>query len=265
MTNIDNIEINNQYQGVLQKLVESAIQIFSSNLTGVYLHGSLAMGCFNPVKSDLDLIYVVEQDIIDEQKKTFMNHVIMLNQQAPQKGIELSIVKREYCEKFVYPTPFTLHFSNMHLQWYLDNPTDYVSKMKGVDKDLAAHFTIINHYGVVLYGADIKDTFSNIPKEDYLNSIWEDIRDAKEDIQGNPVYIILNLCRVAAFVQENKVVSKKQGGEWGLKELPVKYHDIISSALKAYVSEREMQSDEVLASQFCEEMLSIIAGYVDRM
>lgn len=37
-------------------------------LTGIYLHGSMAMGCFNPEKSDIDLIVVIEDNISDRQK-----------------------------------------------------------------------------------------------------------------------------------------------------------------------------------------------------
>mgnify|MGYP006922406171 CR=1 FL=1 len=33
------------------------------------------------------------------------------------------------------------------LKWYQENPQDYVEKMKGVDRDLAAHFTIIERFG----------------------------------------------------------------------------------------------------------------------
>ena len=45
---------------LLKALVEAAKGAFGANLTGVYLHGSLAMGCFNPKKSDIDLLVVVE-------------------------------------------------------------------------------------------------------------------------------------------------------------------------------------------------------------
>jgi hypothetical protein len=36
----------------------------------------------------------------------FMKQVVKLNEQASAKGLEISIVKREYCKPFVYPTPF---------------------------------------------------------------------------------------------------------------------------------------------------------------
>ena len=54
----------------------------------------------------------------------------------------MSIVKRSVCRPFVYPTPFELHFSIMHLEWYRKDPHDYIENMKGTDKDLAAHMMV---------------------------------------------------------------------------------------------------------------------------
>ena len=246
------------YQQILDNIVNKCKELFQANLTGVYLHGSMAMGCFNPEKSDIDLLIVVENDITDEQKMEFMKEVIEQNKLAPEKGIELSIVKKAYCNKFVYPTPFELHFSRAHLQWFYDNPVDYIQKMKGTDKDLAAHFTIIKKYGLVLYGMDIEKVFGNVPKEDYIDSIMCDIEEADEEILENPVYIILNLCRVAAFLKDGAITSKKQGGEWGEQNLDSQYHKFISEALKCYESGNEMMIDKVEAQKFTEYMMQII-------
>lgn len=43
------------YQNILDKIVDACKAIFESELTGIYLHGSMAMGCFQPNKSDIDL------------------------------------------------------------------------------------------------------------------------------------------------------------------------------------------------------------------
>ena len=37
---------------LLKKIVGLCREVFGEDLTGVYLHGSLAMGCFQPEKSD---------------------------------------------------------------------------------------------------------------------------------------------------------------------------------------------------------------------
>lgn len=61
------------YQGLLDEIVEQSRQIFGEELIGVYLHGSMAMGCFHADKSDIDLIFVIRDRITDTQKLRFMN------------------------------------------------------------------------------------------------------------------------------------------------------------------------------------------------
>lgn len=243
---------------LLDDFVKVNKKIFGDKLTGIYLHGSMAMGCFNPKQSDIDLIIVVESEISDAQKMEFMNRIIELNKQASKKGLELSIVKREVCKPFIYPTPYELHFSPVHLEWFERDLGDYIKNMNGTDKDLAAHFTIINNYGIVLYGKKIQEVFGIVPKKDYIDSLWFDVENAKTDIVSAPVYIILNLCRVLAFVKEEKCLSKKQGGEWGLVNLPKEYSMLILQALEAYDSVGVMQVDIEIAKKFADEMLEKI-------
>ncbi|MBQ2031591.1 MAG: nucleotidyltransferase domain-containing protein, partial [Lachnospiraceae bacterium] len=157
-------------------------QILGDNLVGVYLHGSAVMGCFNPEKSDVDLLVVVNEEPTDAVKRTFLDMVVSLDESGSAKGIEMSIVERSVCKPFVYPTPFVLHFSKMHLDWYRSNPEDYIAKMKGTDRDLAAHITVIRARGVCLCGAPIDEVFGEVPKQDYMDSLWYDIADAEEDI-----------------------------------------------------------------------------------
>lgn len=246
------------YQTILNDFITMSKNILQNNLTGIYLHGSMAMNCFNPDKSDIDLIIVIEHDITDIQKMDFMKQVVILNEKVTKKGLELSIVKREYCLPFVYPTPFELHFSSRHLTWFIDNPVNYIENMKGEDKDLAAHFTIINQYGVVLYGEQINNVFDEVPKKDYIDSIWFDVESAREDILEQPMYIVLNLCRVLAFLKEDLYLSKQKGGEWGLAHISNRYFPIISQALNCYKSNQNMQIDIELTKEFVDEMLTTI-------
>lgn len=242
----------------LKGITAEAIEILGDAMTGIYLHGSLAMGCFNPEKSDIDLLFVINRDMTDSQKIRFMEMAVRWNAQAPKKGLEFSVVKKEVCRHFIYPTPFELHFSPMHLKWWQDDPKGYVRHMKGTDPDLAAHFTIIRQYGIALAGAAVNEVFGEVPWEAYLDSIRQDVESAGEDVANNPVYVILNLCRVIACKEEKLILSKKQGGEWGLVHLPERYHALIRDALAAYRSEAAEAFDMALAQAFCREMLGRI-------
>lgn len=246
---------------LLDNFVVRSRDILGDNLTGIYLHGSAVMGCFNPKKSDVDLLVVVKNDIPNEIKKQYMDMVVELNREAPEKGMELSIVKEAVCKPFVYPTPFELHFSIMHVGWYQSNPEDYVEKMHGTDKDLAAHFTIIYHRGKTLYGKDIASVFAEVDSKDYMDSIWSDIEDAKEDIQANTMYITLNLCRVLAYKREKLILSKQEGGEWAMKTLHTpEYQMMISNALTEYKTGEGMSANGETMVEFAEYMLNEIKG-----
>lgn len=246
------------YEKELYRFTEEAKTILGDNLTGVYLHGSLAMGCFHPAKSDIDLILVVVRSLSFQEKVGLMEAIFRLHKSGPAKGVEISIVRKDVCSPFLYPTPFELHFSITHEERYLQSPKEYIETMHGVDKDLAAHFTILEHYGVVLYGEDIAKVFAPVPPRDYLDSIYGDIQQADRDILENPLYVTLNLCRVLAFLEDGAILSKKDGGEWGLSHLPKKFHPLLSQALQCYSSREELTVPKEILLDFGQEVLSLI-------
>lgn len=243
------------YQDLLNRFTRMSRSILGENLLGLYLHGSLAMGCFNPKKSDIDLMLVVEEEPSDEEKLAFMQQVVLMNEEAPAKGLELSIVTRRAVKPFAYPTPFVLHFSPMHLGWFQRDPHGYIQHMKGEDPDLAAHCTVLRRHGVVLDGPPADRVFGEVPKAAYLDSIRQDVAGAAEDILTDPMYITLNLCRVAAYAREGLILSKQEGGLWGLARLPEAHHPLIRHALDCYAGDRPMTVDEAAAVSFAEEML----------
>ena len=79
------------YQTLLDKFTHAVKEITGEKLTGIYLHGSLAMGCFHPEKSDIDLIVVVSENLSDDQKGLLMQNIVLLNKEAPAKGLEISV------------------------------------------------------------------------------------------------------------------------------------------------------------------------------
>ncbi|MBR6307693.1 MAG: DUF4111 domain-containing protein [Lachnospiraceae bacterium] len=249
---------NSKLYKTTTRFVEQSQDILGDRLVGIYLHGSAVMGCFNPDKSDIDLIAIVDSPISDDVKRKCMDMVVALNEDAPAKGIEMSIVTKAVCNPFVYPTPFELHFSAMHIGWYRDNPEDYVKKMNGTDEDLAAHFTIIKKRGKCLCGAPIDEVFGEVPKADYMDSIRNDIADAEEDIIDNPMYIILNLTRVLAYKREGLILSKKEGGEWALKNLPEEYYALIQEAMREYAEGTPGTYDEEKSKKYAGYMLGEI-------
>ena len=242
-------------RAITDGFVDAARGAFGDELTGVYLHGSAAMGCYNPAVSDLDFIAVVRAAVTDAARRDFMARVLALDEKTPGKGIEMSVVLANACKPFAFPTPFELHYSRMHEAWYRRDPEDYLQRMRGTDADLAAHFTVIRHRGKRLWGEAIDAVFAPVPEADYLASIWEDVAGAEEEITENPVYYTLNLARVLAWMEDGRVLSKMEGGAWALERLPREWHAILRPALNAYGSEEGMPSSADRAQEYARYML----------
>jgi len=240
------------YQIILNEIKKSYVEILNKNLVGIYIHGSIALNCFNWNKSDIDYLAVVNEALEKKTKLKLMKATVKLNSKAPPKGLEMSVVLKKHCLSFEYPTPYDLHFSNMHLNWYNSNPHEYCEKMNGYDKDLAAHFKMIKTSGIVLYGKNIDDVFGNIPKEYYLDSIKHDIENARKEVINKPVYIILNLCRCLAFVNDGLILSKEHGGKWSLSNIDKQFHTLINSALDSYLLNKEIVFDNEKTAMFCD-------------
>ncbi|MFA6940402.1 MAG: aminoglycoside adenylyltransferase domain-containing protein [Clostridiaceae bacterium] len=219
-------------QQILDKIVLSYHTILKENLIGIYLHGSLAMGCFNPYSSDIDFLVVVKEKLNFNEMRELIDILLKLSENGPKKGFELSVLLENDAKNFRYPTQFILHYSEVHKDRYV-NQSDYICGGFG-DPDLAAHITILRERGACLIGKPIDEVFQAVPKKYYIESIKDDISSSKEEIINNPIYYVLNLCRVLCFLKDGNICSKKEGGEWANISLPTQYRDIIQAALNTY-------------------------------
>ncbi|MBR3874418.1 MAG: DUF4111 domain-containing protein [Clostridia bacterium] len=247
-----------EHQAVLDEICTGYKEILGDNLIGIYVHGSIAFGCFDPQRSDIDFLVVVQDAPSHEQKKQMIHLLLELDAYCPPKGLEMSVVLERFCRQFVHPTPFELHFSNAHKRRAQRDLDGYCTNMNGVDPDLAAHFTVTRAVGQVLCGKRIEDVFAPVPREAYLCSLRSDVENAAEDIHNDPVYIILNLCRIAAFIHEGVVLSKKDGGLWGINHLPEECHTLLHSALDDYLNKKNYEPSPKAEQAFVQTMLQDI-------
>ena len=225
-------------------VTQDFLDVLGDRLTGVYVHGSIAFGCFRWESSDVDFLAVVREPLTMGEKVEIIRRILNRVPDAPQKGIEMSVVTEAVCRDFVYPTPYELHYSNAHLAAYSEDIQGHCARLCGADPDLAGHFAVTRAKGIALYGKPVGEVFGEVPHEALMQSLRNDAMDAQENgILENPVYFVLNLCRVIACQEERLLLSKKEGGEWGLRSLPEEYEKTIQSALNAYVTGAEMPLD----------------------
>lgn len=242
---------------LLDEIVDFMKGLLGTNLVGVYLHGSLAMGSFNPDKSDIDFLVVTRTKLSPEARRRLATAMIALTKHAPAKGMEMSVLTVETLENFKHPTPYEFHFSNAWLKRYQNNEVDLTDDNK-VDADLAAHLTITKARGVTLYGEPIDAMFPDIPNHCYTDSILADAKDILEDMSSDPVYNVLNLCRVWAYLVDGKITSKKEGGEWALQHATSFQKSVIEQALAEYAGTASSPWDNEALNRFGQEMADLL-------
>lgn len=242
-------------ESILAEIKTRFLAILGENLTGIYVHGSIAFGCFRWQHSDIDFIAVVEQPVEREEKLRLLQALVSLLPQGPAAGIEMSVVLRQYSRYFVYPTPYELHFSKDWLERYRTDPRLLTGDEPKTDRDLAAHFTVIREVGQALLGPPANEVFGPVPWADYLDSIHRDATGACREIRDDPVYGVLNLCRVRAAVEQGLVLSKEQGGRWALEHIEEMFRPLVRRALEAYAGNGEMELGKGEGEEFCTEML----------
>lgn|GEM_PF-681359 len=249
----------------IERLLAGLRASLDAELIGVYLHGSAAMGCFNPRRSDVDLLAVTRTRIGTGARHTVMT--LLLEVSGDPYPIEISTLTWDDLHPWRYPTPYDLHYSETWRRRLIeelreDLPAPKVDATR-TDPDLAAHIAVTRGRGICLWGAAIAAVFPEPPREDVIASLRQDVLS---DVYGlrsdlaDPVYVVLNACRTYAYLRTGAILSKEEGGRLALTWLPRSLTATVTWALASYRDEDvpPRPSREALA-EFAHQMSQLLA------
>lgn len=246
----------------VESLVADIHARLGSTVAGIYLHGSLALGCFNPDHSDLDLLVLVASRMNAKAKRDLAE--LLLARSGAPSPIEISVVRHRDLWPWRHPAPFDLHYSEdwrgRFEQALASGSWRQWTTQPQTDPDLAAHVTVARQRGICLAGLPLEQAFPPVPPEDYLDSVRGDLRDALEHIHENPVYAVLNVCRTYGYLHERQVFSKDEGGEWALGRLSPSLAEVVAAALALYRGTPGAAAiDPAALGQFAQQMRPVLA------
>lgn len=215
-------------------------RLLGQNLLGIYLHGSLALGGFQPGRSDIDAIVVTAQRIDLEAKRRCIE--LLLRISLMPCPLDIRFLVQHDLFPFQHPLLCDLHYNETHRESYqqeLRSGTwkDWNGKAQR-DPDLTVHLMVLQRYGICLSGKPIAEVFPLVPERDFRSAIIEDIQVTQGIPLYDPISFILNACRACAYLQDGAILSKDAGGVWGLAHLPEQYQRLIHQALALYRGER---------------------------
>jgi hypothetical protein len=205
-----------QHETQLDGLVEDVRDVVGEDLVGVYLHGSLALGCFNPALSDIDVLVVTKRALTPGQRQA-------LGRVLCRSGrVEISFLAAPSLHPWRHPAPYDLHFTG----------SDGNMLGPGEDHDLAAHVTVTRHAGVALLGPPPADVFPEVPWEDYEDSLRRDLAWSRD--RATELYGVLGPARIWATLSTAEIHSKESGAAWALERSPADFRPLLERALEMY-------------------------------
>jgi predicted nucleotidyltransferase len=240
-----------EVENIIISIQEELTTILNDDLAGLYIHGSLAMGGFNPDKSDIDLLVVTKKSITVETKRKLAK--FFLNCSNSPYPVEISFINTEQLKGWQHPCPFDFHYSEFWRERYehdlVGNTHKFLTGSSSTDPDLAAHITILHNRGICVTGKPIAEIFPIVPHSDYLSSIVGDFHECLDRIQEDPIYCTLNIIRVFWYVKEGVISSKEEAGRWGLATLPKELSGTVNKIIDCYSSGKDdcqFENDELL-------------------
>jgi streptomycin 3"-adenylyltransferase len=206
----------------LDRVVAGLRDTIGDALIAVILHGSLATGCFNERRSDVDLLVVTRRPIEDRAAVLSLLERESGSYDEPgwPRPLEVSALTLDQIAEWSDPPAYDLHFPGR------PGP--------GVDPDLPAHVWVARRYGLPLYGPAPKELLPDVPEEQYLAALLVDARDAIAEGHEFARYAILTLCRVWVQLETLEFQTKDSGAEWAAAHLPGELRPLAERALESY-------------------------------
>ncbi len=232
--------------------VVSIQQSLRDSFIGAYLVGSLAIGDFDQT-SDVDFIVVTKDELSGGQGAALQKvHNITFSRDLRwAKHLEYSFFP---LEKLNQPSsPFNEYGRTpleLRLLWHFDHGGKFLEQSDH-DNSMVVRWTLYEK-SIPIIGPN-PSTFMNPVAASELrveikNTLvgWgrELLQDASHfDNRFFQAFIPLHFCRMLQDLNEGRVTSKKEGAEWGRKNLDPQWGQLIDFAL------RERQDSEIHVSQ----------------
>jgi predicted nucleotidyltransferase len=222
--------------------VNSIAQTLKDNLTGVYLYGALATGCYNPRHNNIDLIVVIRQDMDDEILWALIR--LLIRTSSKPYNYSLSLIKEANLFPWRHPTPLVFHFDENLRQHYVQMLKDSQFQPISFDKAnmiLTLKIGMMQRWGICLVGQELEFTFPYaIPRHDFLKAMMWDVNNAYENMVYDPVYAVLALCRAYYYLQKGTILCRDTAAELILHELNPDIQLIVTAIIAYYRGEKPL-------------------------
>jgi len=235
---------------VLHSLNKGLKHILGSNFIGLYLTGSLSYHAFNPDRSDIDLLVILNEPLSpEEMDKVEQLHITIESEnQRWARRIECSYIPKDMLLNILPPK----------------TPRPYIGEGKFYREAVYGNEWIINlywlyHHGIAIFGPEFKTFIKSVNIIDVqkacikdLYKEWKPKIDDPDHLNNSHYqsYIVLNLCRILYTVLCSKVASKEISALWVKQNYPEWKNLIEGAEAWGYGKKMNMRDEATAFIQF---------------
>ena len=214
---------------VLHQLLQQARPILGSQFVGMYLYGSLALGDFQPGRSDVDFVVVTEGPLAQETvaRLELLHEELGRGREKWWRKLEGAYVPRDVLRQHDehHPAVPTL------------NEGRFYQAPLGADWIIQRH--VLREAGVALAGPPPRTLIDPVPPRaiqgavrDVLYQWWEPMLadPARLRQPGYQPFAVLSMCRALYTLRTAQLASKSQAATWAVDVLPAGWRALIAHA-----------------------------------
>ena len=144
------------------------------------------------------------------------------------------MISREQLRRWRHLSKSEFHFSEDWRTRYSSDLDQHLRYAGVRDSDLAIQIATARARGIRLAGGSRSAVLPGIPLKDQLASATQDFTWAKARLAKDPVYFVLNACRILALIKTKRILSKDEGVRWALKRVPLEHRPVLRWARDVY-------------------------------
>jgi hypothetical protein len=235
-----------EVNALLQELLARARAVLGECFVGLYVHGSVASGDFEPQRSDIDFLVVT----VDELPAKMLPALQAMHARIHASGmkwatkLEGSYIPRQALRR--YDPAHALHPALR-----VDGTFDVDAH--GADWVIQRH--VIREQGIAVAGPDPRTLIDPVPPDDLRRAAAGTLREWwAPQLQDHSrlrqpqyrAYAVLTMCRVLYTVQHGTVVPKGVAAQWAQRTLGEPWAALISRALAWPLDGQEDTLDDTL-------------------
>lgn len=229
---------------ILIFIIDKISNSLGDSLIGLYLFGSLTYGDFNPTRSDVDLVAVIEKPATVVEINDLEEILALLKEQYPNwaNRVEVSYTPKEMFVNIDPPGK----------RPYFGDGKFWAEAQYG--NEWIINNYLLHKYGLALLGPDAK-TLLKEPSIDQVKKAcvkdfykeWEPILRNKEWLNEAHYqsYVVLNLCRILYTVINSDEGSKKLAPSWVITRFP-EWANLVQAAEEWKYSDEFAHQEEVM-------------------